>query len=234
VAAAETPHHITQRGNARRVVFETDSDRLVYLDPLGQYCRLHSLSVLGYCLMPNHVHLVAVPSAADSMALALRHTHGRYAAYLNSRQTETGHVWQGRFYSCPLDRPHLWAALRYTERNPVRACMVAHPHLYAWSSAAAHTGGADPFRVLDLGLWRASWDAAAWQEYLGAADAECGTETIRRCTHTGRPLGEAGFVAGLERSLSRRLAPQKGGRPRKRHADSGQEAFAFAAAGGKT
>jgi REP element-mobilizing transposase RayT len=73
----------------------------------------------------GHVHLVATPRRADALAETLRHTHGRYASYLNARKSATGHVWQGRYYSCPLDTAHLWAALRYTELNPVRAGMGA-------------------------------------------------------------------------------------------------------------
>src|ERR1035437_4222082 len=103
VVAIGTPHHVTQRGNDRRWVFETDSDRLVYLQLLQLNCQVHDLSVLGFCLMTNHVHLVVIPRHADSMALALRHTHGRYASYLNARAGTSGHLWQGRFYSCPLD-----------------------------------------------------------------------------------------------------------------------------------
>ena len=122
--APGVPHHITQRGNASRDVFDTDADRLVYLSLLGQYSILYPCSLVGYCLMSNHVHLIAVPHRADSLPALLRHTHGRYAAYLNARQGQSGHLWQGRYYSCPLEHAHLWMALRYVERNPVRAGMA--------------------------------------------------------------------------------------------------------------
>ena len=118
VIAEGIAHHITQRGNARRTVFDSDADRLVYLDLLRRDSRLHQCSLVGYGLMSNHVHLMVVPHRADSIAQALRRTHGRYAAYLNARQGKSGHVWQGRYYSCSLDRDHLWTALRYVECNP--------------------------------------------------------------------------------------------------------------------
>ena len=66
--------------------------------------------------------------------------HGRFAAYANAKLTRSGHFWQNRFFSCPLDETHLWAALRYVEQNPLRAQMVARANLFRWSSAAAHTG----------------------------------------------------------------------------------------------
>lgn len=92
VVSPGVPHHVTQRGNARRPVFETDTDRLIYLALLNTYSPLHQLDVLGYCLMSNHVHLVASPRRPDSLAQTLRHTHGRYAAYWNARQGASGHV----------------------------------------------------------------------------------------------------------------------------------------------
>src|SRR5262245_16562818 len=99
VVAPGAAHHITQRGNAQRDVFFTDADRVVYLDLLQRACRLYGVGVHGYCLMPNHIHLVAVPEGPDSLHVALKAVHGRYASYLNSRQGATGHVWQGRYYS---------------------------------------------------------------------------------------------------------------------------------------
>ena len=227
VVATHAPHHVTQRGNARQFIFESDPDRLVYLDLLRQHCRLHRLSLVGYCLMSNHVHLIVVPARADSLRLALKHTHGRYAAYFNVRHASSGHVWQGRFYSCPLDPPRLWAALRYTELNPVRAGMVAEPDDYPWSSAAAHCEPDRPDASLEMQPWREVWNATLWREYLRAADADADAEALRRSTHTGRPLGAPDFVADLERVLRRPLAPQKGGRPAKQAIDAKQRAFGF-------
>jgi putative transposase len=130
VVAVDVPHHVTQRGNARRFILESDSDKLVYLELLRQYCTLYELSLLGYCLMSNHVHLVVIPGKIDSLWLTLKNTHGRYAAYWNAGHSSSGHVWQGRYYSCPLDLTHLWRALRYTELNPVRARLVSTPEAY--------------------------------------------------------------------------------------------------------
>ncbi len=226
VIAVDTPHHITQRGNAHRFVLDSDPDRLVYLELLVRFSRLYRLSIVGYCLMSNHVHLIAVPHRPHSLACTLRHTQGRYAAYLNTRQATDGHAWQGRYYSCPLDTPHLWAALRYTELNPVRANLVLQPHQYRWSSAAAHCGGDWP-AYLDAAPWAEVWKPSTWREYLYADGVETDAEAIRASTHTGRPLGGPEFVKGLERALGRQLAPQKGGRPAKYAAEEGQETLAF-------
>jgi putative transposase len=197
VVAAGVAHHITQRGNARRVVFDSDGDRVVYLDLLRRCSMLHRCALVGYCLMSNHMHLIAVPGRADSLPLTLRDTHGLYATYLNGRQCASGHVWQGRYFSCPLDRSHLWAALRHVERNPVRAGMVARPDEHAWSSAGAHCGGLDERGLVDLDFWKAEWTEASWRRFLSEQTDEAEMERIRTNTHSGRPLGSGNSCAKL-------------------------------------
>ena len=94
VGAVGVPHHVTQRGDARRFILGCDPDRGVYLDLLQQSIALHGVDLIGYCLMSNHVHLVAVPHHADVLGLALKNAHGRYAACWNASHHSTGHVWQ--------------------------------------------------------------------------------------------------------------------------------------------
>ena len=115
VVAAGVPHHITQRGNNRQDVFLLDDDRRFYLETLRERSRRHGVTLLGYCLMTNHVHLVAIPERPDSLARALGQSHSRYAQRFNRRYGRTGHLWQNRFYSCPLGRTHLVRALLYVD-----------------------------------------------------------------------------------------------------------------------
>ena len=222
VVAVEIPHHVTQRGNARRFIMDTDADRTVYLNLLSQDIEFRGVSLVGYCLMSNHVHLVAIPHKADELSQAFRHTHGRYASYWNAAHQSSGHVWQGRYYSWPLDRPHMWRALRYTELNPVRAGLVLQAKLWKWSSAAAHCGVVGGVDCLASDPWGAHWTSEAWGEYLATGETESEIAEIRRCTHTGRPLGSEDFVHSLEHSMNRRLAPLKGGRPKRLVVDANQ------------
>jgi putative transposase len=226
VLAVGVPHHVTQRGNGRTFVLDSDAERDVYKELLQEQCRVHGVTLLGYCLMCNHVHLIAVPGDADSLALAMKYTHGRYASYRNVVHGSSGHVWQGRYYSCPLDEAHLWEALRYVELNPVRAGLTDQADLWAWSSAGVHCGASLPDSFVDLRLWQGSWDPVMWREYLVAGGADSTLAAIRRSTHTGRPLGSAEFVEGLERSMKRRLTPQKGGRPPKSKLEPEQQIIA--------
>ena len=214
VVIAELAHHVTQRGNGRQFLLATDSERMVYLDLLRQAVHLHAVSVVGYGLMSNHVHLVVIPHQAEALAPAMKATHGRYAAYWNAAHTTSGHAWQGRFYSCPMDEGHLWPALRYTERNPVRAGMVADAEAWPWSSAAAHCGAADPEVALAMELSSRRWTPATWRQYLEEGETEADLRALRRSTYTGRPLGPDEFIERLEQATQRRLSVQKGGRPR--------------------
>lgn len=226
---AGVPHHLTQRGNARRIIFAADGDRLTYMALLRHYSDLYGLSLLGYCLMSNHVHLIVVPQTQDALAQVLKQAHGRYAGYWNAQWSSSGHVWQGRFYSCPLDESHLWQALRYVELNPVRAGMVSAAEQWQWSSAAAHCGAAAAEGALQVERWAERWTADEWKQFLADGESPSQVSALRRCTYTGRPLGTPEFVAELEKTLLRPLAPQKGGRPRKVQPDTRQMSVSFVA-----
>jgi putative transposase len=191
-------HHVTQRGNARQVILADDPDRITYLELLRQSSEFCGLSLLGYCLMSNHVHLIAVPLTAAALGQTLKLAHGRYASYWNARQSSAGHVWQGRFYSCPLDDSHLWAGLRYAELNPVRAGIVSAAVDWPWSSAVAHCHPDVWNAMLDMQPWQKRWTLARWSEYLAAGVSPTEVNGPRRCTHTGRPLGTAEFMSPLQ------------------------------------
>ncbi|MBN1489940.1 MAG: transposase [Phycisphaerae bacterium] len=207
-------HHVTQRGNNRQDVFFVDEDRRAYLGLLKEKAELYGLEVLGYCLMTNHVHIVAVPSSEEALAKAIGRTHFAYTQYVNRLHGRSGHLWQNRFYSCMLDEPHLWRALSYVERNPVRARMVRLAWRHAWSSAAAHIGERDHSDLLDLAAWKKDWSPAKWKHELERPDDEALTEQLRRSTYTGRPLATDRLLARLETRIGRRLRPNPVGRPK--------------------
>jgi putative transposase len=114
VVIVDVPHHVTQRGNARQVILACDADRATYLELLRDYSQLYALSVLGYCLMSNHVHLIAVPQTSQALAQCLKQAHGRYAAYWNAQQSSTGHVWQGLKPGDRRDVPRLFIPVYYS------------------------------------------------------------------------------------------------------------------------
>jgi putative transposase len=211
--AAGVPHHIIQRGNRLQPVFFRDADYELYLELMADWCGMLNVEVWAYCLMETHVHLIAVPSTQRGLAWAVGEAHRRYTWEVNRRKGWTGYLWQGRFMSYPMDERHLLMAARYVEQNPVRARMVRKPWNYRWSSARAHVRGKDDVlvRVKPLLKLKPDWEAFI-SERLGGFE----TELVELHGRTGRPLGDADFVALLERRLHRRLGPRPPGRPRKK------------------
>lgn len=211
------PHHITQRGNRREQVFFDDGDRQVYLAWLKEYADLHQVEVLAYCLMTNHVHLIAVPATDDGLQQTFKPLHMRYAQRLNRQRQWSGHVWQGRFFSSPLDDAYLWTALRYVECNPVRAGMAERAQDYRWSSAATHCGLRPDALIKPESPWQQQLAAVAdWSGWLAQADDEdVGTlNTIRLHANKGLPCGDKVFIAKLGDMAGRSLAPRPQGRPK--------------------
>ena len=208
VVAAEVPHHVVQRGNRRQPVFFSSADYRAYLRYMAAWCGQERVDIWAYCLMPNHVHLVAVPGSERSLARAIGEAHRRYTIRVNQRENWRGYLWQGRFSSFPLDEQYLLTAVRYVELNPVRAGLAERPWQYPWSSAAAHVRGKDDLLVKVKPMLGRVGD---WREYLGTEPDSTDLEMLRRHTRTGRPLGSRDFVELLEAKAGRPLAPRKRG-----------------------
>ncbi len=206
-------HHVTQRGNNRQDVFFVEADRRAYLAYLREAATRFSLRVHAYCLMTNHIHLVVEPLEEPSLANVLKRTSQLYAQYVHRMHGRTGHFWQDRFFSCPLDDMHLRRTLAYVERNPVRAHLCSKAWEWRWSSAAAHCGVDDPSGLLDLDAWRKDMDPAEWRRILSQSDEDELLTRVRLCTSRGRPLGSDAFIAKLETFLGRRLRALPRGRP---------------------
>ena len=206
------PHHVTQRGNRRMQTFFCDEDYREYLSLLVQWSGKHGNRIWSYCLMPNHVHLVVVPQSADGLCRAIGEAHRRYTRRVNFRERWRGHLWQGRFASFVMDEPHLLAAARYVERNPVNAGLVERAEDWPWSSAAAHVAGrGDAVAEGDWLAERIAGWVCTWREHLLApAEAELAT-AMRQRENTGRPLGDEPFVKRIGLLLARDLLPKKPG-----------------------
>ena len=215
IVLADHPHHIIQRGNNRQDVFFTDDDRRAYLDLLAEQSERYGFTLLAYCLMTNHVHLVGAPRSAAGLARAIGRTHWLYTQYINRLHRRSGHLWQNRFFSCPLDERHCWQACIYVERNPVRARMVRLAWRYPWSSAAAHAGEIAPEQCLDMAAWKDLCETRGWRGELQRPEDEAAVRRLRGATHTGRPLVSDGFLSKLEHRFGRRLRARQVGRPKK-------------------
>jgi putative transposase len=210
------PHHVTQRGNGRGRTFFSDDDYRLYRDLLAGACRDAGVEVWGWVLMPNHAHLILVPSDADGLRRALAPVHRRYAGHVHARERRTGHFWQGRFGSVVMDEAHLAAALRYVDLNPVRARLATRAEDWPWSSVHAHLAG-----VTD-GLTTVAPVVSRFPRFADLLDLgadEAAFERLRRAETIGRPVGAETFVTELEAATSRVLTPGKRGRRPSRSGD---------------
>lgn len=209
IIAPGIPHHVTQRGNRRMETFFRDEDYQAYLALMAEWCRKCNVAIWAhYCLMPNHVHLIAVPETEEGLRLAIGEAHRRYSAMINRRQKWTGHLWQGRFSSFPMDETYLLAAVKYIEMNPVRANLAPDPYSWQWSSARAHAAGQDDMLVKVAPLLEM---VGVWKQFLSDANEE-DADKIRGHERTGRALGGDTFLDSLEFSLQRIVKPRKAGR----------------------
>jgi putative transposase len=192
-------------------VFFSTEDREEYLCQLREQGERFGVRYLAWCLMTNHIHLIAVPESESSLAQGIGEAHRRYTRYINFREGWRGYLFQGRFHSCPLDGKYLLAATRYVLRNPVRAELVEHPWDYEWSSARWLLGLADTDPLAEQSPMLD--DVTDWRAFL-STDEKANAE-LRKSTRTGRPLGSDTFLGHLESLTGRSLRPQKRGpRPR--------------------
>jgi putative transposase len=203
------PHHITQRGNRREPTFFEDGDYELYLDLLADAAGRFGVEVWSYCLMPNHVHIIAVPADEDALSRTFRSVHRHYTGYINARLRVTGHLWQGRFSSVAMDEAHFVSALRYVALNPVRAGLVERAEDWRWSSTRALIDGADDgFVIVAPALNRVSNFAT----FLGQDfDEQMTYSALRKAEAVGRPVGSKEWVADMEAKSGRTIAPAKRG-----------------------
>jgi putative transposase len=212
IVIPDCPHHVIQRGNRRQKVFFSDSDKNLYLRLLQQNGERFGISYLAYCLMDNHVHLIAVPKHPDSFAKGMGEAHRKYTCLINIRMNWKGYLWQGRYISYPLDEKHLYTAVRYVEQNPVRSGLVNRAEDYPWSSAKFHIQRQENPLLSDSYLLK---EIDNWAKFLNKEEEASEIGLIRKQELTGRPLGDEKFVARLERITGSPLRLKKTGRKKR-------------------
>ena len=209
---ANIPHHITQRGNRKNDVFFCDSDKDHYLELLQEYTEKHKVDVLAYCLMTNHIHLILLPSTEDGLQKVLKPLHMRYSQYINKQQNISGILWQGRFFSSPLDEKYTYYAFAYVENSPVEAEMVKNAIDYKYSSARHHA-------ILIKDKLITNYDIGVndddYLQYLQTMRKQEHFKTLKANTHKGLPCGSDDFIMKLSDEIGRDLSFRGVGGPKK-------------------
>lgn len=216
VVVADYPHHIIQRGNNRQLVFFNDSDRQLYLKLLKKYSLECGCRIKAYCLMDNHVHLLAIPLKSDSLAKIMQKLSLTFTQYINKKYKRTGRLWECRFHSCLVDRDaYLWAVSKYIERNPARAGIVVYPQEYEWSSVGISTA----LHCLD------GWIEPVWKDYLGSreeyikflnqSESEKEIRNMQKAVFSGKPIGTERFIESMHKETGINMVIRPVGRPKK-------------------
>lgn len=191
------PHHAIQRGLHGRKTFFTNEDYRVYLEIMSDCTRRHGLEIWSYCLMPDHVHFIAIPKEETSLSNCFRAAHSRYTKYIHSRTGSSGQFWQGRYASHLLDEQYLIACARYIEINPVKREYVAQPEDWKWSSARAHIMKSDDSLVHAKALLERV--ERQWSGFLAETRPENEADLFYLHEKNGRPLGSDAFLAMVEK-----------------------------------
>lgn len=213
-------HHVIQRGNNRQPIFVTVADRERFLSILEHNTSQFGLALHAYVLMDNHFHLLTTPTSADALPKTMQAIGRQYVRYFNQAHGRSGSLWEGRYRSTVLQpERHLLECMAFLDLNPVRAGMVEHASEYPWSSYPHYAGLrhdgwlSSPAMVWELGNTPFARETAYRDLVQRGLSVRQKDELTESALH-GWALGDAEFVAALQRETPRRLRPQSPGRPR--------------------
>lgn len=213
------PHHVILRGNNRQAIFTGRGDFERMLALLTEHSRAQSVEIHAYVLMTNHLHLLLTPQKDKALSLMMQSVGRSYVQVFNKLHGRTGTLWEGRYRSTLIqsDR-YLLTCMAYIDLNPVRAGMVVQPEDYAWSSYKHYVGRkTDPLVTPHALYWTLGNTPfareAAYAEMVHAGITLAQQDALTRATLSGWALGEAAFVADLQKKTERRIAQSKAGRP---------------------
>ncbi len=143
-------YHIMARGNQKQRIFTEESDFLKYLELLKHYKKEYNFRLYGYCLMPNHVHLILGVKNGSDLSKIMQGLNQTYTIWFNEKYKKVGHLWQGRYKSMVIRKnEYLLDCIEYVEFNPIRAGITTSPFEYLWTSWQARFGHKQNY-MLDL------------------------------------------------------------------------------------
>ncbi len=219
LAPAGVTQHVIQRGNNRQLIFRDNQDRALFTNWLAQYSRQHAVQIHAWVYMSNHIHVLATPQREQGLPHMMQSLGRQYVRYFNQRYQRSGTLFEGRYKSCLVGSDHyVLACYRYIEMNPVRACMVANPGDYVWSSYLPNAHGAASGMLTPhpafLGLG-ASAEArqTAYRGLFRLPENAVSQQALRLATQQGYVFGDGVFTEAMEKQFGVRLRPGRRGRP---------------------
>ena len=218
IAPGGVVFHIINRGNARLRIFGKEADYAAFLKVLSEVLKeMPGMRLLGFCLMPNHWHLVLWPSRGGELGRFMQRLTVRHVRRWHEHRQSggTGHVYQGTYKSFPIqaDEP-LLIVLRYVERNPLRAGLVKRAEHWRWGSLWVSAKGDEAMRAM-VSDWPVE-RPADWAARVNRRQSQAEEEAVRISLRRGRPFGREAWQHRIARELHLQSTFRPRGRPRKK------------------
>ena len=208
-------YHALNRAGAGRPLFRAKRDYETFLDVLDEALERRPIRLLSYCLMPNHWHLVLWPRKDGELTAFLRwltHTHSM-RWHSHHRTAGTGHLYQGRFKSFPVQLDdHFYHLMRYVEGNAQRSGLVKRAQDWPWGSLVIRTQGPEPQERLSAWPMPMPRD---WVKQVNRPQTEAELQALRRSVNRGTPYGSPDWQQKVAKRLDLESTLRPRGRPRK-------------------
>ena len=216
VAPGGLPFHVLNRAVGRRTVFESTADYSVFVDVVAEALRTRPMRICGYCVMPNHWHMVLWPEHDGDLPAFVQHVSNLHVKRWKKAHQEIGegHLYQGRYKSFPIQTDaYFQTVIRYVERNPLRANLVTRAEEWPWSSL----GQASSSAPIPLAGWPVPQPAQRhgeqWIEWVNGPQTEGELQSLRTCATRGRPFGDDAWVQQIAANLDLGATLRRRGRP---------------------
>jgi putative transposase len=196
------------------VLFEKDADYLAFVRVIDETLRTRPMRICAYCLMPNHWHLILWPKNDGDLPAFMQQLTNTHVKRWKEHRREIGHghLYQGRYKCFPVQADdHFYDAVRYVERNALRANLVRLAEQWPWSSLTLSSRPIRGFSIL------ADWPVprpANWIEIVNRPQSEAELEALRKCANRGCPLGDPNWTTATARSLGIESTLRSRGRPK--------------------
>ncbi len=212
-SAGNVCYHVINRGNGGATLFQDDDDFVAFMDLLAEARQHLAMRLLGWCVMPNHIHLVLWPYRDGDLGRWMQWLLTTHVRRHHRKHASSGHLWEGRFRAFPIQRDDsLFTVLRYVESNPSRAGLTQRARSWPWSSLARRLqpirdANPDPPSPALPDDWLRQVERP-----LPAAELERVRLSVRR----GAPFGSPAWVTRTVAALGLESSLRPVGRPRTR------------------
>ncbi|MCD6317474.1 transposase [Candidatus Aerophobetes bacterium] len=205
-------YHILNRGNGRQEVFHRIQDYEGFIDLMKKVKSKHSIKIFAYCLMPNHFHMVVLPTQAKELGKLMQWLMTSYVRRYHRNYGTSGHIWQGRYKSFIIqESAYLLTVLRYVEGNPVRAGLVNSAKEWLWSSHREIIGE-EPRSLIDKLPIELPQE---WSKYVDEPLTDKELEKLHQSVNRQSPYGTPMWQMQVAKEVGLESTLRPWGRPRK-------------------